>query len=263
MTARVMARELGLVRYRVDLSRAMSKCIGETEKNLERLLDEAQGSSPVTATSRSATSSSGWRNATGSPPSPRMRLAMFGATSDRGDPCCEVDSRRVRLDFPILEPTPVTPPRYQFGEYVLDAGTRQLLRGGREVPFPPKAFELLELLLRSRPRAVSRTRLQAAIWPDTHVGASSLHVLVSQVRAARGDDAGEPQWIRTVDRFGYAFAGAATEEGARAPSTAPSADNRPRARIVGKEHEFLLGDGVHVLGRDETAAVRADSGGVS
>jgi pSer/pThr/pTyr-binding forkhead associated (FHA) protein len=99
----------------------------------------------------------------------------------------------------------------------------------------------------------------AAIWPDTHVGASSLHVLVSQVRAALGDDAAEPLFIRTVDRFGYAFAGTAAEEGqgsARAPGGA-------RARIVGKEHEFLLGEGVHVLGRDEAAAVRAEGSGVS
>jgi DNA-binding winged helix-turn-helix (wHTH) protein len=143
---------------------------------------------------------------------------------------------------------------------VLDVGTRQLLRAGREIAFAPKAFEFLELLLRSRPRAVSRTRLQAAIWPDTHVGASSLHVLVSQVRTALEDDASEPRFIRTVDRFGYAFAGAAREEG-EAPSAAEAA--RPRARIVGKDQEYLLGEGVHVFGREEGASVRADSSGVS
>jgi DNA-binding winged helix-turn-helix (wHTH) protein len=148
---------------------------------------------------------------------------------------------------------------------VLDVGTRQLLRAGREIAFAPKAFEFLELLLRSRPRAVSRTRLQAAIWPDTHVGASSLHVLVSQVRAALDDDASEPRFIRTVDRFGYAFAGDAREEGGEAPSAAAAAQPRARARarIVGKDQEYLLGDGVHVFGREEGASVRADSSGVS
>ncbi len=147
---------------------------------------------------------------------------------------------------------------------MLDVGTRQLLRAGREVAFAPKAFEFLELLLRSRPRAVSRTRLQAAIWPDTHVGASSLHVLVSQVRAALADDAGEPRWIRTVDRFGYAFAGTAQEEGGDPASPPRSAvDPLPRARIVSKDQEFLLAEGVHVLGREEGASVRADSSGVS
>jgi hypothetical protein len=44
MTAQVLARDLGLDLYRVDLSRVMSKYIGETEKNLSRLFDEAQAS---------------------------------------------------------------------------------------------------------------------------------------------------------------------------------------------------------------------------
>jgi AAA+ superfamily predicted ATPase len=42
MAAQVLARDLGLDLYRVDLSRVMSKWIGETEKNLGRLFDEAQ-----------------------------------------------------------------------------------------------------------------------------------------------------------------------------------------------------------------------------
>ena len=45
MAAQVMARELGLELYRVDLSRVMNKYIGETEKNLARLFDEAQAAS--------------------------------------------------------------------------------------------------------------------------------------------------------------------------------------------------------------------------
>jgi hypothetical protein len=47
MAAQVLARELGLDLYRVDLSRVMSKYIGETEKNLGALFDQAQASSAV------------------------------------------------------------------------------------------------------------------------------------------------------------------------------------------------------------------------
>lgn len=47
MTAQVLAKDLGLDLYRVDLSRVMSKYIGETEKNLSRLFDEAQASGAV------------------------------------------------------------------------------------------------------------------------------------------------------------------------------------------------------------------------
>jgi SpoVK/Ycf46/Vps4 family AAA+-type ATPase len=44
MAAQVLARDLGLDLYRVDLSRTVSKYIGETEKNLSCLFDEAQAS---------------------------------------------------------------------------------------------------------------------------------------------------------------------------------------------------------------------------
>jgi len=47
MTAQVLAKDLGLDLYRVDLSRVMSKYIGETEKNLSKLFDEAQASGAV------------------------------------------------------------------------------------------------------------------------------------------------------------------------------------------------------------------------
>ncbi len=42
MAATIIARELGLDLFRVDLSRIVSKFVGETEKNLARVFDEAE-----------------------------------------------------------------------------------------------------------------------------------------------------------------------------------------------------------------------------
>jgi hypothetical protein len=47
MAAQVLAHELGLDLFRVDLSRVMSKYIGETEKNLSQLFDEARASGAI------------------------------------------------------------------------------------------------------------------------------------------------------------------------------------------------------------------------
>jgi hypothetical protein len=47
MAAQVLARELGLDLFRVDLSRVMSKYIGETEKNLSQLFDDAGASGAI------------------------------------------------------------------------------------------------------------------------------------------------------------------------------------------------------------------------
>lgn len=47
MAAEVIASELGLDLYKIDLSTVISKYIGETEKNLERIFDEAQSSNAI------------------------------------------------------------------------------------------------------------------------------------------------------------------------------------------------------------------------
>jgi SpoVK/Ycf46/Vps4 family AAA+-type ATPase len=44
MSASVLAADLGLALYRVDLSRVVSKYVGETEKNIERILAAAESS---------------------------------------------------------------------------------------------------------------------------------------------------------------------------------------------------------------------------
>src|SRR5262249_48319725 len=47
MAAEVLARELGLDLYKIDLSTVVSKYIGETEKNLDRIFRAAQSSNAI------------------------------------------------------------------------------------------------------------------------------------------------------------------------------------------------------------------------
>jgi hypothetical protein len=47
MSAGVLARELGLELYRIDLATVVSKYIGETEKNLSRIFEEAEDSNAI------------------------------------------------------------------------------------------------------------------------------------------------------------------------------------------------------------------------
>ncbi len=46
--------------------------------------------------------------------------------------------------------------RINFGEFFLDLDRRELFRGEEPVHLSPKAFQLLQLLLQERPRAVSK-----------------------------------------------------------------------------------------------------------
>jgi DNA-binding winged helix-turn-helix (wHTH) protein len=152
--------------------------------------------------------------------------------------------------------------RVRFGSFVLDSDTRQLYRDGREVHLTPKAWELLELLMRSRPRAVSKTAIKQRLWPDAHVGAGSLTVLMAELRTGLGDDARHPTWIRTVSRYGYAFAGEAADEATGGPEIAVPL-SRPVPRVVWGRRVLPLVEGENVLGRTEDASVRIDAPGIS
>ena len=120
--------------------------------------------------------------------------------------------------------------RVVFGEFAVDSATRQLLRGGESRPLEPKAFELLELLVRRRPAAVPKTEIRDQLWPDTFVSESSLTGLVAQIRHALGDDSRRPRFVRTVYGFGYAFLALAEEEAPQAVRR--SSRQAARARAV-------------------------------
>jgi TolB-like protein/Tfp pilus assembly protein PilF len=66
-------------------------------------------------------------------------------------------------------------------------------------------LQLLEILVTSRPKALSKADLQDRLWPNTFVVEKNLANLISEIREALGDDPSDPRFIRTVPRYGYAF----------------------------------------------------------
>jgi DNA-binding winged helix-turn-helix (wHTH) protein len=108
--------------------------------------------------------------------------------------------------------------RLRFRDLLFDVGTRSLTRGERPVPLSPKAFRLLEVLVMRRPDAVSHEELRRTLWSDAADGGTTLARLVSEIRTALDDHDDAEPIVRTVHRFGYAFAEAtAQEEGATLP----------------------------------------------
>jgi hypothetical protein len=95
-----------------------------------------------------------------------------------------------------------------------------------------------------RPSAVSKQDLIAQIWPDVVVEEANLKVLISEVRKAL-----YPSAIRTVHRFGYAFA-------AEVPGTTA-------ARLLDDAKTYPLRPGENSIGRDPQCTVVLNSLGVS
>lgn len=146
--------------------------------------------------------------------------------------------------------------RIAFGECVFDSDTHEVFRAGRALALSPKAFELLELLVEERPKALSKEKIHGKLWPKVFVSDASLSNLVAELRAALGDDAHRPQILRTVHRFGYAFVAAAKNE-ALAP------DHDAACRLIWETREIALGSGENILGRDQKGVVWVDDPSVS
>ena len=149
----------------------------------------------------------------------------------------------------------------RFGEFSLDEDRRQVLRGEAPLPLEPKAWELLNLLVARRPKALSKAQIHDVLWPGTFVSETTLAGLVADIRSALGDDARRPRYIRTLHGFGYGFCGAAEEE--RAPAPALLSGGPSGCRLLWAGREIPLPDGEHLLGRDERCLVRSRSVRVS
>jgi DNA-binding winged helix-turn-helix (wHTH) protein len=131
-----------------------------------------------------------------------------------------------------------------FGAFTLRGDTRQLVREGREVHLSPKAFDLLQLLVRERQRALSKTFLQERLWPETFVCEANLPSLVSEIRQAIGDDRRQSRFIRTVHGYGYAFCATAVDDSpsqGHGRSAATYWLNWDKVPIPLQEGETLLG----------------------
>ena len=95
--------------------------------------------------------------------------------------------------------------RHAFGAYVVDVGERRLTEGGRPVPLPPKAYDVLVALVRKPGQLVTKRELLDAVWPDAFVEEGILTVHVSALRKALDDNGDQPRVIETVRRSGYRF----------------------------------------------------------
>ena len=148
---------------------------------------------------------------------------------------------------------------FEFDGFTLDLATRRLMARGDEIHISPKAFELLNLLLENRSRAMSKSELHLQIWPETFVTETNLAGLVAELRRALDDSADEPRYIRTVHRFGYWFIA-----DARAVAPRPAAKAPPvRYWLVWNTRQIALVEGENILGRAPDASIWIDAQGVS
>jgi DNA-binding winged helix-turn-helix (wHTH) protein len=149
--------------------------------------------------------------------------------------------------------------RLKFGAWEVDTDRRLLTQGGAPASLSPKAFDLLVVLAQHHEKALSKAELHHILWPDTFVSDGSLTILVAEIRAVLNDHAEQPQFIRTVRRFGYGFCAPVTNLDA-SPFQSPSCGG---GWVIWGNRSIAIGRTESVLGRSLDADIRFDVPGVS
>jgi len=94
---------------------------------------------------------------------------------------------------------------YEFGSFVLDAAEHVLTTNGTPVSLPPRAFNLLVLLVENSGSLITKDALLKSVWEGVSVEEGNISYNVSLVRKALGDDAAAPRYMATVPTLGYRF----------------------------------------------------------
>ena len=96
-------------------------------------------------------------------------------------------------------------PPLAFGRFVLDRASKQLLQDGKALRLGGRAYDLLCALAERSGEVLSRSELEARVWPHTIVEETSLRVHISALRKALGDGVGGARYIANVPGRGYSF----------------------------------------------------------
>jgi TolB-like protein/Tfp pilus assembly protein PilF len=94
---------------------------------------------------------------------------------------------------------------YEFGAFRIDVAERVMFCEGALVPMPPKAFDILLLLVEKSGHLVEKAELMDAVWPDTFVEEANLTQNIFTLRKVLGQRANGHPFIETVSRRGYRF----------------------------------------------------------
>jgi len=95
---------------------------------------------------------------------------------------------------------------FKFGNICIDFEKHEVLNNHKKVDLTLKEFELLEILVKSKGRVVTREFLLEKVWGYEYVGETrTVDVHIRHLRQKIEEDDKNPQYIETVRGIGYRF----------------------------------------------------------
>lgn len=95
---------------------------------------------------------------------------------------------------------PATAEQYEFGPFLVDTASSQVLRDGAALKLRPQAFQALRTLVQNSGQWVSCDRLIAEAWDGHHVSRHTVSVTVGELKGALQDYG---DWITCRPKIGY------------------------------------------------------------
>lgn len=126
----------------------------------------------------------------------------------------------------------------EFGQFQIDANTRQLLNAGRAVALTPKAFAVLTELIDANGALLTKQALMEKVWKDTIVTDAALTVCIREIRKALGESARSPRFITTLHKRGYCFTGTVNNTRKAIHNTDKTQGNSEAQTLVKRTAEF-------------------------
>jgi DNA-binding winged helix-turn-helix (wHTH) protein len=130
--------------------------------------------------------------------------------------------------------------RFKSHELSLDVASRRARLADTVLGLEPKAFDLLEYLMKNPHRVVSKQELLDSLWWGEIVGESVLARSMSCLRKLLADDARSPRFIRTVHRCGYEFIAQIMVADSTASSAEAGQVPRSSGAFIGRTGELAV-----------------------
>lgn len=92
-------------------------------------------------------------------------------------------------------------------QWMFDKAEMKLIGDGKIVQITPRAAAVLECLLQSKGKTVTKAEILSKVWPGLHVTEDLIREYIFDLRTALGDDARNPVYIETLRGKGFRLVG--------------------------------------------------------